>query len=93
MFSFDKKFIFYSKNTNPSTKWVQIVDLKTYEKEGYEEYFNNSDLQIIGVKDKTFFYFYQELEVKNIFIKDRFIEEFTKKEYFCKDKISDVWKE
>lgn len=93
LFLFDKQFVFYSKNTNPTTKWIQIVDLKTYEKECYEECFNNSDLQITRVNDKTLLYFYQELEVKNIFIKDRFIEEFEKKEYFSKEKISRVWKE
>jgi hypothetical protein len=35
----------------------------------------------------------QELEVRNIFIKERFIEEFEKKEFFDKEKISEVWKE
>lgn len=95
LFLFDnKQFVFYSKNNNPSTKWVQIVDLKTYEKECYEEYCNNNDIQITKIKDKNLLYFYQELEVKNIFIKERFIEEFKKKkEYFLEDKISDVWKE
>lgn len=94
LFLFDnKKFVFYLKNTNPSTKWVQIVDLKTYEKEGYEENFNNNDIQIIKIKDNNLLYFYQELEVKRIFIKGRFIEEFEKKEFFDKDKISQVWKE
>ncbi len=89
MFLFD----FYSKNTNSTTKWVQVLDLKTYEKEGSEEYFNNSDIQIIRVRDKNLLYFYKELEVKNIFIKNRFIEEFKKKEYFSKDKIYRIWKE
>ena len=42
LFLFDKQFVFYSKNNNPTTKWVQIVDLKTYEKECYEDYFNNN---------------------------------------------------
>ena len=94
LFLFDnKKFVFYSKNTNPSTKWVQIVDLKTYEKEGYEENFNNSDIQIIKGKDKNLLYFYKELEVKRIFIKGRFIEEFEKKEFFDKDRVSDIWKD
>jgi hypothetical protein len=93
LFTFDKQFVFYSKNTNPSTKWVQIVDLKTYEKEGYEEYCNNNDIQIIKGKDKKLLYFYQELEVKRIFIKERFIAEFEKKEFFDKDRISQVWKE
>jgi hypothetical protein len=93
LFSFDNQFIFHSKNTNPSTKWVQIVDLKTYEKEGYEEYCNNNDIQIIKGKDKKLLYFYQELEVKRIFIKGRFIEEFEKKEFFDKDRISEIWKE
>jgi hypothetical protein len=93
LFLFDKQFVFYSKNTNPSTKWVQIVDLKTYEKEGYEENFNNGDIQVIRVKDKNLLYFYQELEVKRIFIKERFIAEFEKKEFFDKDRISQVWKE
>lgn len=93
LFLFDKQFVFYSKHTNPTTKWVQILNLKTYEKECYEEYFNNNDLQIVKVKDKTLLYFYQELEVKNIFIKSKFVEEFEKKEYFCKEKISRVWKE
>lgn len=93
LFLFDKQFVFYSKHTNPTTKWIQIVDLKTYEKECYEEYGNNSDIQVIRVKDKNLLYFYQELEVKNIFIKSKFIKEFEKKEYFCEDKISEVWKE
>ncbi|MDK2080114.1 hypothetical protein [Aliarcobacter butzleri] len=93
LFLFDKQFVFYSKNNNPSTKWVQIVDLKTYEKEGYEENFNNGDIQVIRVKDKNLLYFYQELEVKRIFIKQRFIAEFEKKEFFDKDRISQVWKE
>ncbi len=93
LFLFDKQFVFYSKNKNPSTKWVQIVDLKTYEKEGYEECFNNNDIQIIKGKDKKLLYFYQELEVKRIFIKGKFIEEFEKKEFFDKDKISEIWKE
>ncbi|MFY9104424.1 hypothetical protein NG776_08400 [Aliarcobacter cryaerophilus] len=93
LFIFDKQFVFYSKNNNPSTKWVQIVDLKTYEKEGYEENFNNGDIQVIRVKDKNLLYFYQELEVKRIFIKERFIAEFEKKEFFDKDRISQVWKE
>ena len=93
LFLFDKQFVFYSKNKNPSTKWVQIVDLKTYEKEGYEEYCNNNDIQIIKGKDKNLLYFYQELEVKRIFIKERFIAEFEKKEFFDKDRISQVWKE
>ena len=93
IFLFDKKFVFYSKNTKPTTKWVQIVDLKTYEKECYEEYCNNSDLQITRVNDKNLIYFFQELEVRNIFIKSKFIEEFEKKEYFSKEKISRVWKE
>ncbi|MCT7497625.1 hypothetical protein [Aliarcobacter cryaerophilus] len=93
LFLFDKQFVFYSKNNNPSTKWVQIVDLKTYEKEGYEENFNNGDIQVIRVKDKNLLYFYQELEVKRIFIKQRFIAEFEKKEFFDKDKISEIWKE
>lgn len=92
LFSFDKH-IFYSKNNNPSTKWVQIVDLKTYEKEGYEEYCNNNDIQITKIKDKNLLYFYQELEIKKIFIKGKFIEEFEKKKFFDKDKISQVWKE
>lgn len=92
LFSFDKQFVFYSKDTKPTTKWVQIVDLKTYEKECYENYFNRNDIQII--KNNNLLYFYQELEVKRIFIKEKFIEEFKKKkEYFSKDKISDVWKE
>lgn len=93
LFLFDKQFVFYSKDTKPTTKWVQIVDLKSYEKECYEECFNNSDLQITRVNDKTLLYFYQELEVKNIFIKSKFVEEFEKKEYFLKDKISRVWKD
>lgn len=93
LFLFDKQFVFYSKNTNPTTKWVQIVDLKTYKKEGYEENFNNGDIQIAKTKDKNLLYFYQELEVKRIFIKGKFIEEFEKKEFFDKDKISRVWKE
>ena len=93
LFLFDKQFVFYSKNKNPSTKWVQIVDLKTYEKEGYEEYCNNNDIQIIKGKDKKLLYFYQELEVKRIFIKERFIEEFKKKEYFSENRFSAVWKE
>ncbi|MGJ0357699.1 hypothetical protein [Aliarcobacter cryaerophilus] len=91
LFLFDKQFVFYSRNTNPSTKWVQIVDLKTYEKEGYEENFNNSDIQII--KNNDLLYFYQELEVKRIFIKGKFIEEFEKKEFFDKDRVSEIWKE
>lgn len=93
LFLFDKQFVFYSKNNNPTTKWVQIVDLKTYKKEGYEENFNNGDIQITKIKDKTLLYFYKELEVKRIFIKGKFIEEFEKKEFFDKDKISRVWKE
>ena len=93
LFLFDKQFVFYSKNKNPSTKWVQIVDLKTYEKEGYEEYCNNNDIQIIKGKDKKLLYFYQELEVKRIFIKGRFIEEFEKKEFFDKDSVSALWKD
>jgi hypothetical protein len=93
LFLFDKQFVFYSKNKNPITKWVQIVDLKTYEKECYEENFNNGDIQVISVKDKNLLYFYQELEVKRIFIKGRFIEEFEKKEFFDKDRISEIWKE
>ena len=93
LFTFDKQFVFYSKNNNPSTKWVQIVDLKTYEKEGYEEYGNNNDIQIIKGKDKKLLYFYQELEVKRIFIKERFIAEFEKKEFFDKDRVSEIWKE
>ena len=93
LFLFDKQFVFYSKNNNSTTKWVQIVDLKTYEKECYEEYCNNRDIQLTKVNDKNLLYFFQELEVRNIFIKNRFIEEFMKKEYFCKDKISEVWKE
>ena len=93
LFTFDKQFVFYSKNNNPSTKWVQIVDLKTYEKEGYEEYCNNNDIQIIKGKDKKLLYFYQELEVKRIFIKERFIAEFEKKEFFDKDRVSEIWKE
>lgn len=93
LFTFDKQFVFYSKNNNPSTKWVQIVDLKTYEKERYEEYSNNSDLQITKTKDKNLLYFYQELEVKKIFIKGKFIEEFEKNEFFDKDRISEIWKE
>ena len=93
LFLFDKQFVFYSKNNNPSTKWVQIVDLKTYEKEGYEEYCNNNDIQIIKGKDKKLLYFYQELEVKNIFIKGKFIDEFEKKEFFDKDRVSDTWKD
>ena len=93
LFLFDKQFVFHSKNNNPTTKWVQIVDLKTYEKEGYEEYGNNNDIQIIKGKDKKLLYFYQELEVKRIFIKERFIAEFEKKEFFDKDRISQVWKE
>ena len=93
LFLFDKQFVFYSKNKNPSTKWVQIVDLKTYEKEGYEECLNNNDIQITKIKDNNLLYFYQELEVKNIFIKGKFIDEFEKKEFFEKDKISQVWKE
>jgi len=94
LFLFDnKKFVFYSKNTNPSTKWVQIVDLKTYEKEAYEECLNNNDIQITKIKDKTLLFFYQELEVRNIFIKSKFVEEFEKKKFFDKDKISQVWKE
>lgn len=93
LFLFDKQFVFHSKNNNPTTKWVQIVDLKTYEKECYEEYCNNSDLQITRVNDKNLIYFYQELEVKRIFIKERFIEEFKKKEYFSENRVSAVWKE
>ncbi len=93
LFSFDKQFIFYSKNINPTTKWVQVVDLKTYEKECYEEYLNNSDIKIIRVKDKNLLYFYKELEVKKIFIKDKFIEEFEKKKFFDKDRVSEIWKE
>ena len=93
LFLFDKQFVFYSKNNNPTTKWVQILDLKTYEKECYEENFNNGDIQVIRVKDKNLIYFYQELEVKRIFIKGRFIEEFEKKEFFDKDRISEIWKE
>lgn len=93
LFLFDKQFVFYSKNNNSTTKWIQIVDLKTYEKEGYEEYCNNNDIQITRINDKNLIYFYQELEVKNIFIKEKFIEEFEKKEYFSKEKISRVWKE
>jgi hypothetical protein len=93
LFLFDKQFVFYTKDTKPTTKWVQIVDLKTYEKEGYEENFNNGDIQITKIKDNNLLYFYQELEVKRIFIKGKFIEEFEKKEFFDKDKISRVWKE
>ena len=93
LFLFDKQFVFYSKNNNSTTKWIQIVDLKTYKKDCYEENFNNGDIQIIKGKDKKLLYFYQELEVKRIFIKGRFIEEFEKKEFFDKDKISRVWKE
>ena len=63
LFLFDKQFVFYSKNKNPSTKWVQIVDLKTYEKEGYEEYGNNNDIQIIKGKDKKLLYFYLQKSV------------------------------
>lgn len=93
LFLFDKQFVFYSKNTKPTTKWVQIVDLKTYEKECNEEYCNNSDIQLTRVNDKNLLYFFQELEVRNIFIKSKFVEEFEKKEFFEKDKISQVWKE
>lgn len=93
LFLFDKQFVFYSKDTKPTTKWVQIVDLKSYEKDCYEEYCNNSDIQLTRVNDKNLIYFFQELEVRNIFIKERFIEEFKKKEYFSKEKISRVWKE
>ena len=93
LFIFDKQFVFYSKINNLSTKWVQVLDLKTYEKEAYEEYFNNRDIQIIKGKDKNLLYFYQELEVKKVFIKGKFIEEFEKKEFFDKDRVSDVWKE
>ena len=70
-----------------------MVDLKTYEKECYEEYLNNSDIKIIRVKDKNLLYFYKELEVKKIFIKDKFIEEFEKKKFFDKDRVSEIWKE
>lgn len=94
LFTFDKQFIFYSKNTNPSTKWVQIVDLKTYEKECYEEILpTNIQSMILTTKQNLLNKFYMELEVKNILSKNRFIEEFEKKEYFCKEKISRVWKE
>ncbi|MDY0194100.1 MAG: hypothetical protein RBR93_11360 [Aliarcobacter butzleri] len=93
LFLFDKQFVFYSKNNNPTTKWVQIVDLKTYEKEGYEECLKNNDIQITKIKDKALLYFYQELEVRNIFKKERFIAEFEKKEFFDKDRVSDTWKD
>lgn len=93
LFLFDKQFVFYTKDTKPTTKWVQVLDLKTYEKEGYEEYCNNNDIQIIKGKDKNLLFFYQELEVKRIFIKERFIAEFEKKEFFDKDRISEIWKE
>ena len=31
--------------------------------------------------------------MRNIFIKSKFVEEFEKKEYFSKDRVSDIWKE
>ncbi len=93
LFLFDKQFVFYSKDTKPTTKWVQILDLRTYEKECYEEYCNNNDIQITRVNDKNLLYFFQELEMRNIFIKSKFVEEFEKKEYFSKDRVSDIWKE
>ena len=47
----------------------------------------------LGTLIAVLLYFYQELEVKRIFIKSRFIEEFEKKEFFDKDRVSDTWKE
>ena len=47
----------------------------------------------LEIYDNNLLYFYQELEVKRIFIKGRFIEEFEKKEFFDKDRISEIWKE
>ena len=48
---------------------------------------------LIKGKDKKLLYFYQELEVKRIFIKVKFIEEFEKKEFFDKNRVSEIWKD
>jgi len=91
-----ERLIYYVKDNKPTTQWIHVVNLKTYEKEGFEESFgSNGDLyrqEVSMVKlDKNIKYFYRELEVKNIQLKSRFLKQYQKKEFFIKKLISDIW--
>ncbi|WP_143145137.1 hypothetical protein [Arcobacter sp. LA11] len=90
------KFVYYLKNKKFDTKWVEIVNLNTYEKGGFLESFSsNGDIyreeDFLGKYDRNIKQFFKELTIKNILTRDSFLENYKSKEFYMKRLISKLW--
>ena len=78
---------------------IKIKNSKFYGKFYINKQYDNNDKKTIikelEIKETLFEENFKlnNCEIKKIFIKDKFIEEFEKKKFFDKDRISEIWKE
>lgn len=85
-------FIYLFKKGN----WIDILNLKTYEKEGFlESSLNNEDIyrqkEYLNKYDRNIRQLFKELAIRNIKSKSKFIEYYKLKVFYIKSLISKLW--
>jgi hypothetical protein len=90
------RLILFVKNNRPTTKWIEVLNLKTYEKETFEESVikNESYVQenkLIYFDSSSLNQLFKELRVRGIQSKSKFINFYQQKEFYIRKYISDVW--
>ncbi|WP_417334595.1 hypothetical protein [Halarcobacter sp.] len=81
----------FKKNT-----WIDILNLRTYEKEGFlESFLNNEDIyrqkEYLNKYDKNIRQLFKELAIRNVKSKSKFIEYYKSKVFYMKSLISQIW--
>lgn len=90
------KFVYFVKNKNFDTKWIEIVNLNSYEKGGFlESFLSDGDIyrqeEYLSKFDRDIKEFFKELAIRKIEIKGKFIESYKLKEFYVKSIISKLW--
>jgi len=86
------KFIYFIKRN----KWIEILNLKSYEKEGFLDDESNKRClsrgkDFLSKFDRNIRTFYKELEIRNIKTSGEFIKRYEKKGFYVKSIISKLW--
>jgi len=90
------QFVYYVKNKKFDTKWIEIVNLNTYEKGGFLESFScDGDIcreeHFLDKFDRNIKQFFKELAIRKIDTSGKFIESYKLKEFYVKSIISKLW--
>ncbi len=86
------KFIYFIKRD----KWIELLNLKSYEKEGFlEDESNNTCLSrgkdFLSRFDRKIQTFYKDMEIRNIKTRGEFIKQYGRRDFYLKKLDSDLW--